>query len=135
MTERLHLSSKHRLVLEMLFQTHLPGIEVWAYGSRVGGRSHDGSDLDLVLRGPNLEKIPLDRLADFADAVRESSIPFLVEARDWSRLPERFQREIERDYVELVGSEHPSSKLPTASLGQVAKLTLSSIDEKITDRD
>ena len=103
MTERLHLSPKHRAVVEALLREHLPGVEVWAYGSRVNGRSHDGSDLDLVLRGPGLQEIPIDQLGDFAEAVRDSTIPFLVEARDWTWLPERFHREIERGYVVLVG--------------------------------
>ena len=89
----------------MLLRTHLPDVEVWAYGSRVNGRSHDGSDLDLVLRGPDLKKIPADQLGDFEEAVRESNIPFLVEAHDWARLPERFHREIEREHVVLVESE------------------------------
>lgn len=104
MTDRLHLSPRHRTVLLSLLRDHLPGVEVWAYGSRVTGRSHDGSDLDLVLRGPGLEELPIGRLVDFEDAVRESTIPFLDEARDWARLPERFHREIERDYVEVQGS-------------------------------
>ena len=99
MTDRLRLTQRHRRVLKALLQEHLPGVEVWAYGSRVNGRGHDGSDLDLVLRGPDLEKIPLDRLIDFEEAVRESTIPFLVEARDWARLPKRFHREIEREHV------------------------------------
>ena len=86
--DRLHLSARHRRVLEALLREHLPDVEVWAYGSRVNGRSHTGSDLDLVLRGPGLEKIPSEQLADFADAVRESTIPFLVHARDWVRLPD-----------------------------------------------
>ena len=102
MADRLHLQPKHRRMLESLLREHLPDVEVWAYGSRMTGRGHDGSDLDLVLRGPGLEKIPGGRLVDFEEAVRESNIPFLVEARDWSRLPERFHREIERDHVILV---------------------------------
>ena len=102
MPDRLHLSARHRRVLEALFREHLPDVEVWAYGSRVNGLGHDGSDLDLVLRGPGLEEVPLDRLMDFEEAVRESTIPCLVEARDWARLPERFHREIEREYVVLV---------------------------------
>ena len=102
MTDRLHLLPRHRRLLEALLHKHLPEVEVWAYGSRVNGRSHDGSDLDLVLRGPGLNKIPIDSLVDFEEAVRESTIPFLVEARDWARLPERFHREIGRDYVVLV---------------------------------
>ena len=102
MADRLHLRPRHRRLLEGLLREHLPDVEVWAYGSRVNGRSHDGSDLDLVLRGSGLEEIPLERLLDFEDAVRESTIPFLVEARDWARLPERFHREIEREYVVVV---------------------------------
>lgn len=84
-----------------LLESHLPGVEVWAYGSRVNGRSHDGSDLDLALRGPGLKQISLGELAAFVEALRESSIPFLVEARDWMHLPERFQQEIERNHVVL----------------------------------
>ena len=108
MAERLHISPRHRSILEALLHEHLPDVETWAYGSRVNGRSHNGSDLDLVLRGPGLKKIPADQLADFRDAVRESTIPFLVEARDWARLPERFQQEIEREHVALVHDQASS---------------------------
>ena len=101
MTDRLHLSPRHGRVLEALLRDHLPAVEVWAYGSRVNGRSHDGSDLDLVLRAPRLEEIPAADLAEFREALRESTIPFLVEARDWARLPQRFHAEIERDHVVL----------------------------------
>ena len=103
MTDRLLLSPRHRRILTSLLREHLPDVEVWAYGSRVNERGHEGSDLDLVLRGPRLKEIPFERLMDFEDSVRESTIPFLVEARDWARLPERFHREIEREYVVVVG--------------------------------
>ncbi len=105
MSNRLLLSPRHRRILEALLREHLPDVEVWAYGSRVNGRGHEGSDLDLVLRSPGLREIPLDQLIDFKDAVRESNIPFLVEARDWARLPERFQREIEGGHVVLYQSD------------------------------
>ena len=100
--DRLHLSPRHRTQIEALLREHLPGVEVWAYGSRITGESHDGSDLDLVLRAPDLQKIPIGRLSDLWEVLRESTIPFLVEARDWARLPEGFHGEIERDYVVLV---------------------------------
>ena len=99
---RLHLSSKHRAVIETLLRKHLPDVEVWAYGSRVSGQSHDGSDLDLVLRGPGLERIATAALGDFEDALRESNVPFIVEAHDWAWLPEEFHREIERVHVVLM---------------------------------
>ena len=76
----------------------MPDAEVWAYGSRVNGRSHDYSDLDLVLRGPALEPLG-DGYLDLLEAIEQSNIPILVQAHDWARLPESFHRETERDYV------------------------------------
>ena len=102
MSERLLLKPRHRRMLEEILREHVPGVEVWAYGSRVSGQSHDGSDLDLVLRAPDLEEIPIGKLVELEEALRLSTIPFLVEARDWARLPESFCREIERDFVVLV---------------------------------
>jgi len=99
MADRLHVKPRHRAAVGRLLREHLPGVEAWAYGSRASGRSHDGSDLDLALRGPGLREIPAVRLAAFDDALRESNVPFLVEARDWARIPERFRREIERNHV------------------------------------
>ena len=103
MSERLLLKPRYRRMLEEILREHVPGVEVWAYGSRVTGLSHDGSDLDLVLRAPDLEEIPIGKLADLEEALRLSTIPILVEARDWARLPESFHREIEQGYVVLVG--------------------------------
>ena len=48
------------------------------------------------------EFIETGRVTDFEEALRESNIPFLVEARDWARLSESFHREIEREYLMLV---------------------------------
>ena len=124
MADRLVLPQEHRRTLEALFREHLPDVEVWAYGSRVNGRCHPASDLDLVLRAPGSKKIPADQLASFADAVCESTIPFLVEARDWSRLPESFRREIKRNHAPLdapADSEPALSKWPTATIGEVAE--------------
>ena len=115
MPEGLHLSPRHREAIEALLRTHLPDVEVWAYGSRVNGRSHDGSDLDLVLRGPKLVEIDASRLAELTEALRESTVPFLVEARDWARLPDSFHREIKREHVILV--EGDGGKLAGQWLG------------------
>ena len=99
MADRLHLVVKHRQALEALLRTHLPSVEAWAYGSRVSERSQEGSDLDLIPRGPALKEIPSDTLVGFGDAVRDSIIPFPVKAHDCARPPATFRREIEREYV------------------------------------
>ncbi len=87
-----------RRLLELL-TTHLPSITAWAYGSRVNGSAHAASDLDLVLRSADLSPIPFEPLDDFLQALRESNIPILIEARDWARLPTVFHQEILDDYV------------------------------------
>ena len=101
MNEEIHLLPRHKEQLDRILSLFLPNVEVWAYGSRVNGKSYDGSDLDLVLRAPGLQEIPLKDLAGFRMALRESRIPFFVEAQDWARIPEEFHREIERNYVVL----------------------------------
>ena len=139
MTDRLHLQPKHREVLEALLREHLPDVEVWAYGSRVNGQSHDGSDLDLVLRGPALQEIPIGPLTDFTEALHDSTLPFLVEAHDWARLPKNFHREVERGYVVLVAGDRGklaeqrsdvASKWSRGILNDVIDLRLSSVDKK-----
>lgn len=87
-----------------MLQEHVPDAEVWAYGSRVNGQSHEASDLDLVLRDPNLQKIDSFQLADLSDAFTESNIPFIIEARDWARLPEAFHHEIQKKHVIMQGT-------------------------------
>ena len=123
MVKGLHLPPRHRKGIVALLHKHLPGVEVWAYGSRVNGQSHNGSDLDLVLRGPQLAEIDTSRLADFIEALQDSTIPFLVEVRDWARLPESFHHEIEREHVALVEREESlglaSDGWVSLSLGEV----------------
>ena len=49
-----------------------------------------------------LSRIDASRLADLEDALRDSTIPFLVEMHDWACLPDGFHAEIERRHVVLV---------------------------------
>ena len=98
MTDRLSLPTRYRRMVEALLRERVPEAEVWAYGSRVNGRSHDGSDLDLVIRSPTLDPLSTE-LLNLIEAFQESNIPFLVQVHNWARLPESFHREIERDYL------------------------------------
>ena len=76
----------------------MAGVEVWAYASRVNGICHEASDLDLALRGPVVKPLAGEYL-DSLEAFQQSSIPILVQAHDWARLPVSFHREHARDYV------------------------------------
>ena len=122
MTDKLNLPRRYRDQLEALLREHVPDAEVWAYGSRVTGKSHDGSDLDLVLRSPTLEPLA-EGFFDLLEAIEKSNIPILVQAHDWARLPESFHREIERDYIVVQqGAKQATGGWQEASLGEVIEL-------------
>lgn len=94
----LDLASADLGELRRILDRHVPDAEVWAYGSRVTGGAHEGSDLDLVIRscGATSRSAVLGRLRQ---AFSESDLPMLVDVQDWERIPGPFRREIEKDYV------------------------------------
>ena len=95
------LRDQDRQRLALLMAQHLPGVSARVYGSRVTGRAHEASDLDLALMAPDAQPIPFSQLEDFRQAVSDSCIPILVDARDWARLPKSFHIEIEKAFVQL----------------------------------
>jgi predicted nucleotidyltransferase len=97
------LREKDRLALEKIFAGAGVPLEVWAYGSRVNGGAHEGSDLDLVGRTPDLSPMPLGCYCAIKDQIQDSTIPILVEFRDWARIPESFQKNILRKHEVLYG--------------------------------
>jgi len=101
MNKKIDLPEKYLKQIKTIIQRHLPEVEVWVYGSRLNGRSHEGSDLDLVLRSPNLKPIDNEKMDELWQALQESTIPILVEARDWAILPKSFHVEILNNYAVL----------------------------------
>ena len=87
-----------KIVLEIL-STHLPGREVWAYGSRARGtRLKRFSDLDLAVEGPPLS---FAVRSDLAGAFDESNLPFKVDITEAASLDLGFRARIETDKVIL----------------------------------
>jgi uncharacterized protein len=89
------LKSKYKQILLDIFSGLTVSVEVWAYGSRVKGTAHEGSDLDLVLITKDRKKLPINILNELKEKIRDSNIPILVELFDWERLPETFHKNIE----------------------------------------
>lgn len=92
------LRNKGRQYLIDIFETATTSFEVWAYGSRVNGDAHFGSDLDLVVRTPDLQKMPAHVFSAFKEKIQESNIPIVVELFDWARLPATFHKNILTKY-------------------------------------
>lgn len=97
----LDLSPAHLKILQQLLVRYVPGVEVWAYGSRVNATAHEGSDLDLVLRYPSDAESEMGDCLDLKEALQESTLPMRVEMHLWSHLPSTFYPEIERRYIVL----------------------------------
>ncbi len=100
------LRDKDRQTLLQIFSL-LPdnNTEVWAYGSRVDGSAHDGSDLDLVIRNLDGKRLSIDDFIEIKERIQESNIPILVDLFDWDRLPESFHRNIEARHEVLFSSK------------------------------
>ncbi len=95
------IREKDRLALLDIFASANVPFEVWAYGSRVNGDAHSGSDLDLVIRSHDLKRIPAAVFGSLYHNIKESNIPILVELKDWALLPSYFHANIERKYEVL----------------------------------
>ena len=98
------LREKDKQTLLQIFSSVDIPIEVWAYGSRVNGGAHEGSDLDLVIRNNGLTPLPVIVFIGLSEKIKESNIPILVELRDWALLPESFHRNIEQQYEVIFSS-------------------------------
>jgi predicted nucleotidyltransferase len=101
MKQMMLLREKDKQTLLEIFSALDFPAEVWAYGSRVNGTAHTGSDLDLVIRSSNLKPIPSNVYSDLVAKIKDSNIPILVELRDWATLPESFHRNIIEQYEVL----------------------------------
>lgn len=102
---RLDLAPYHLAALRSLLEQHVPEAEAWAFGSRVNGGAHEGSDLDLVLRNPHDLSAPGQGCDALLEALQASALPMLVEVHDWARLPAGFHEGIERRYVTIAGQK------------------------------
>lgn len=96
---QLRLQPRHLQTLQDLLARWVPQAEVWAYGSRVTGKAHEGSDLDLVLRDSNDLSLPVNGWLELKEALQNSLLPMLVEVHLWSYLPADFHTNIEAAYV------------------------------------
>jgi len=83
-----------------LLTRFIPGVAVWAYGSRVKGSSRPESDLDLIAFTTPEQRGAISALKE---AFEESSLPFRVDVLVWDEVPENFRKNISEQYVALVG--------------------------------
>jgi type I restriction enzyme S subunit len=87
-----------RIVMDIL-HGHVPGHQVWAFGSRARGAAKPYSDLDLAIITD--KPLPLSTQAALAEAFSESDLPWRIDVVDWSTTSDAFRKIIARDKVVL----------------------------------
>ena len=97
----INLNTKYISILNQIFDTYCKNAEIWAYGSRVNGDCHNGSDLDLVVVSYNE---PGKNLSELKQLINESDIPILVDISEFDALPKSFQNEIQRNKIIIYGN-------------------------------
>lgn len=94
---KLFVDSVNLKILTDIFSDFCPESEIFAYGSRINGRAHNCSDLDLTIKN-----FPKDKyLFDLKEIISESDVTFLVDINIFENLPESFKKEIEKDNVKI----------------------------------
>ena len=92
-----HLASVRAILLR-----NVPGVTVYAFGSRVSRRARKFSDLDLAL----LPEQALDWrvLARLREAFEESDLPITVDVIDWTQAGPEFKKQVGRLTELMVGA-------------------------------
>ena len=93
---KLILDDKDLFLVQTLLQRWVPDALVMAYGSRVKGGCHEGSDLDLVIQNPVNPEQAIREMPSLKQAFSESDIPILVDVMDWAYLPKSYRDEINK---------------------------------------
>lgn len=84
-------------IVHNILQRHVPGREVWAFGSRAKWTSKEFSDLDLAIIGD--EPLSITTLASLSEDFSESELPYKVDIVDWATTSPSFRKVIEADKV------------------------------------
>jgi type I restriction enzyme S subunit len=93
------ITPQQRKIIKSLLMRHIPGVSVWAYGSRVKWTSRPDSDLDLIAFSAPEQR---GKISALKEAFEESSLPFRVDLLVWDEVPEDFRQNILGSYLVLV---------------------------------
>jgi type I restriction enzyme S subunit len=124
MTAALDITKGQRRTLLTLLRRFIPGVAVWAYGSRVKWTARPNSDLDLVVFSTPAQN-PL--VSGLKESLAESDLPFLVDIQVWNEVSERIHAIIRNEYVVLQEAEEKQPRGETP--GEWKEKTLGELTE------
>jgi len=90
------VEEKYLAEIRRILGEYVSDCEVRVFGSRIEGKAHDFSDLDLVLVGS--EKLNWRRIELLKDAFASSNLPMTVDVIDWHAISDEFRAVIGDNY-------------------------------------
>jgi len=93
------LAPRHMATVQQVLAAQLPGMPVYAFGSRVMGKAKKFSDLDLMVRSDHA--VQWRELALVREAFEASDLPIMVDVIDWSACSETFRALVEPQLVPI----------------------------------
>ncbi len=94
------LSADQLARVREIIQQHVHNGEVFAFGSRVGGRAKKFSDLDLMIKATG--DLPWRTLANLRESFEASDLPITVDVVDWNACSEQFRSQVRAQLVRIV---------------------------------
>ncbi len=86
------LAPQHLSTVKHILREIVPGVSVFAFGSRVNGRAKTHSDLDLGLEAQ--QGLNWQQMAHLREAFEESDLPIRVDLVDWSACSPKFKENV-----------------------------------------
>jgi len=114
---RISLTPAELDTVRRILRRHVPGREVWIFGSRATGNAKEFSDLDLAIR--DASSLPLSLLASLESDFEESELRFKVDLVDWAAASDGFRRIIRSQGV-VLHSESEDDSRPRPDRGEDA---------------
>ena len=108
----------HLEIVRRILARHVPGLEVWAFGSRVDGRAGKHSDLDLCLH--TAHPLSFATMGLMEEAFSDSDLPYKVDLVDWSAISPEFREIVTGRKVVLQARPPEAVTRPGACTGAFA---------------
>lgn len=97
MISTLFLSKLEVEELKSILVSNLSEEDVIIFGSRVSGRMHEHSDLDIAIKGEG--KLTFELISNLRESFESASFSFRVDLLDYHRISREFQEVIDRTGV------------------------------------
>jgi predicted nucleotidyltransferase len=94
---KIDLAPRYLEMVQTIFRSEIPEVEVWVFGSRASQTAKPYSDLDCVLVAE--ERIPESKLSHLKESFAKSNLPMVVDLVDWHALSPEFRRIIKSNYI------------------------------------